>query len=88
MKIVIVCCLLAICAGCGAPITKENPFGISDPNAVQAWIATAVSAGQASQALGVATGNPAMIGYGAILVVLGGWITNNILKKGKDNGTT
>ena len=88
MKIVIILCVLMLCAGCGAKMTEENPFGIQDPNQVQAWIATAVSAGQASQALGVATGNPAMIGYGAILVVLGGWITNNILKKEKQDGTT
>lgn len=86
MKIVIICCALMVIAGCGAPITQENPFGIQDPNQVKAWVDLGVGIGQTSQTLGVATGNPAMIGYGAILVVLGGWITNNILKKGKKDG--
>lgn len=86
MKFVIVICLLLLFAGCGAPITQENPFGIQDPNQVQAWINAAVAAGQTTQAVGIATGNPAMIGYGALLVVLGGWITSNILRKDKKNG--
>lgn len=88
MKIVITICVLMVCAGCGAPMTQENPFGIQDPNAVQAWVDLGVSIGQASQAGGIATGNPALIGYGAVLILIGGWVTNNILKKGKENGTT
>lgn len=78
--------LLLVIGGCGAPMTEDNPLGISDPNHVQEWVNFGVSIGQTTQAVGVATGNPAMIGYGAVLVVLGGWITNNILKKGKKNG--
>jgi len=77
--------LLLLVGGCGAQMTQENPFGIADPNQVQMWISAAVAAGQTSQALGLATGNPAMIGYGAALVLIGGWITSNVLK-GKKNG--
>ena len=88
MKIIITICVLMVCAGCGAPTTQDNPFGIQDPNQVQAWVDLGVSIGQAAQGGGIATGNPAMIGIGAALVVLGGWVTNNVLKKGKQNGTT
>ena len=84
--IIIALAAVFMLVGCGASMTEDNPFGISDPNQVQVWINAAVAAGQTSQAIGVATGNPAMIGYGAVLVVLGGWITRNILMKGKKDG--
>lgn len=80
---IVLCCILML--GCGAEMTSENLLGI-DPNDVQPWVDFGIAIGQAAQAGGVATGNPALIGYGAILVVLGGWITNNILKEGKKDG--
>lgn len=58
-----------------------RPEGI-DPNAVRPWVDFGVTVGRAAQAGGAATGNPAMIAYGAALVALGGYITNTILKKG------
>ena len=86
MRIVIICCaLVMLSAGCMGQMTEENPFGI-DPNDVQPWVDLGIAIGRAAQTGGVATGNPALIGYGAVLVLVGGWVTNNILKKGDKDG--
>lgn len=85
MKVVIICCILAVCAGCGSPITEENPLGI-DPNEAQVWFNAGVESGQAVQAVGAATGNPAMIGYGVALAGISGWLSMFIIKKGKEDG--
>jgi len=91
MKNVIFFCIvmsfvLIVMEGCGAPITEDNPLGISDPNQAQLWFDAGVTSGQAVQGVGVATGNPAMIAMGAALVTLGMWLTNNVLKKEKKDG--
>lgn len=71
--------------GCGAEQTIDNPFGINDPNAIQAWADFVITVGQSAQAGGIATGNPVLIGYGVLLVIATGLVTNIILKKGKEN---
>lgn len=85
MKIVIICCVLAVCAGCGAPITEENPLGI-DPNEAQVWFNAGVQTGQGVQAVGAATGNPAMMGYGAALAILSAYLATIVIRKGKKDG--
>ena len=85
MKIVIIICLLAICSGCGFPITEENPFGV-DPNEAQVWFNAGVETGQALQTIGAATGNPAMMGYGAALAIVSAYLATIVIRKGKKDG--
>lgn len=84
-RIIITLIVLCILAGCGAPITEENPLGI-DPNEAQVWFNAGVESGQALQAVGAATGNPAMMGYGAALAILSAYLATIVIRKGKQNG--
>ena len=85
MKIVItVCALMIIISGCGAERTPENPLGI-DPNEAQVWFNAGVESGQALQAVGIATGEPAIIGYGAALAMISGYLAILMIGKEKKN---
>ena len=92
---IVVACLVIIVlcvVGCGAPITANNPFGINDPNQAQGWINLGVAIGRGVQTTGMATGNPMMIAYGAMLILTGGTaaqiLFGNKKKEGEDSGTT
>jgi len=71
----IICFCLFVITGCGAPMTSENPFGFVDPNGVKLFFDAGVKTGQAIQGVGTATGNPAMLAYGAGLVIISGYLT-------------
>lgn len=67
--------LLCVC-GCSLDLmTDENPMGFVDPNQAAAIFAAGQSTATTGQAVGVATGNPAVIGIsalaGAVLTALG-----------------
>jgi hypothetical protein len=66
--------LLLLLAGCSAlqTATPDQPLGGIDPNDVQAWINTAVAAGQTTTAVGTATGNPAVAGTGSLIAIIAG----------------
>ena len=79
--------LAIILAGCQVQPTADNPFGINDPNQVEAWIEIGKIIGQSSVAVGVATGNPYALAWGGGLIALGGILTSLLLRKGKvENG--
>ena len=82
-------CLIGLAimlAGCQQP-TADNPFGIQDPNQVEAWIEIGKIIGQSSVAVGAATGNPYALAWGGGLIALGGILTSLLLRKGKvENG--
>lgn len=72
ISIVIVLCM----CGCSFDLmTDENPLGLVDPNTGAAYFEAGLSAAGTGQAVGAATGNPAIIGIsalgGIILTVLG-----------------
>ncbi len=70
-------CLL--CAGCQflASVTSENPFGVIDPNTAGA----VVEIGEAVGAVGVVTGNPALVGSGILLTAIASILGVGYLRK-------
>ena len=67
--------------GCNSDnITPDNPFGFDDPNAIQSYFDAGYQAGLAAQAVGVAIGNPALIGFGLLMTVVFGNIGINLIK--------
>ena len=73
-KVVLLCVLCFSIVGCVSP-TKDNPWGISDPNQVKEWIEYGTSIGTAATAAGAATGNPYLLAWGGGLVTVGGALT-------------
>ena len=87
LNILLLITLFFILSGCAAEqITEENPFGITDPNQAQSWFTAGVESGQAIQAVGGATGDAALMGFGATLSIVSGYLATVILGKGKKNG--
>lgn len=82
--IVIVGVLVLLIAGCqmGA-VSPENPLGITDPNQAIVWFEAGRQAATAGQAIGLATGNPAIIAGSTIALILIGAIGTTYLKKEK-----
>ncbi|GAH16730.1 unnamed protein product [marine sediment metagenome] len=87
-KLLVFSCLFMFVVGligCTSP-TTNNPLGFADPNQVQVWFNAGVESGQALQAVGVATGNPAMMGYGAALAILSAYLATIVIRKEKKDG--
>lgn len=80
LKYIAIMVILLFMAGCGIlssqAITEDNPLGFVDPNQAAAFFEAGRSAAGTAQAVGVATGNPALIGGSvlttAIIMLLGG----------------
>ncbi|MHC4398000.1 MAG: hypothetical protein ACYS1A_20345 [Planctomycetota bacterium] len=86
MKIAFITIILLFVAGCGLDLmTDDNPLGFKDPNQGAALVAAAQSGAATTQAVGVATGNPALIGGGVLAGILIAALGGSYLK-GKKNG--
>lgn len=68
MKKLIVSLAMLLCvAGCSLDLmTQDNPLGFTDPNQGAAIFNAGSQVAGTAQAVGVATGNPALIGVGAL----------------------
>ena len=79
-KIVFAAVILLFVAGCGVlssqAVTEDNPLGFVDPCQAVAFFTAGQQAAALGQTVGVATGNPALIGgsvlAGIIVTLLGG----------------
>ncbi len=68
-KWLIIVFVLSMC-GCSLDLmTENNPLGFVDPNIGAAFFEAGLSAAGTAQAVGTATGNPALIG-GSVLATL------------------
>lgn len=83
-KMVIVMCLCMFVGSCGL-LQRVGESGevtlVLDPNAVGPWLNAAYATGQASQAIGIATGNPALVGGGILLAVVASILGVGYLRK-------
>ena len=70
----VLCLCLLVVSGCSflAEVTMDNPTGSIDPNTVAAGAEALVAVGGAAQAVGAATANPAIVGAGVLIAVVGG----------------
>lgn len=76
-KIVFTAILLIFIAGCSLDLmTEDNPLGFKDPNQATAYFNAGLQVAQTGQTVGVATGNPAVVGgsvlAGILIAALGG----------------
>lgn len=80
----VTCASMFLLSGCLpflTSVTEDQPFGTLDPNTVQPWIDAAVAAGLATQTIGTATGNPALIGMGVLVATIASVLGIGLLKK-------
>jgi len=76
-KIAFVAVILLFVAGCSLDLmTDDNPLGFKDPNQATTWFQAGQQAAATGQTVGIATGNPAIVGgsvlAGVIITLLGG----------------
>ena len=82
--IIVIAVMALILWGCSAEnMTQENPLGFNDINDAIMWFQAGQTAAQTGQAIGVATGNPAIIAGSTLALLIIGAIGSNLLKREK-----
>lgn len=87
-KILLVAVVLLAFCGCSMEnVTPDNPMGFNDPNVGATFFTAGFNAARAGQAVGTATGNPAIVaGSTLVLLALGGIGAKYL--QGNKNGTS
>ena len=81
-KVCIAGALIILIAGCQLElVSPDNPLGIADPNQALAWFEAGKQVGTGTQAVGVAVGNPAIIGVGLLIATVSAILGASVVKK-------
>lgn len=82
MKKIAIIIIVLLCASCSLEqATQDNPLGFDDPNTAVVWFQAGQQAAQTGQAVGVATGNPALIAGSTLALLIIGAVGANYIRR-------